>query len=60
MDPEFGQFLFIALGSLAELETQLIIAEKLGYLEKERLNQSLFEMDAIGKMTRGLIKRLQK
>ena len=44
----------------SELETQLIIAEKLGYLEKEKLNQSLSEMDAIGKMTRGLIKRLQK
>ena len=57
---EFKQFLFIALGSLAELETQLIIAEKLGYLKKEKLNQSLLEMDAIGKMTRGLIKRLQK
>ena len=56
---EFRQFLFVALGSLAEPETQLIIAEKLGYLEKEKLNQSLSEMDAIGKMTRGLIKRLQ-
>ena len=55
---EFKQFLFIALGSLAELETQLIIAEKLGYLEKEKLNQSLLEMDVIGKMTRGLIKKL--
>jgi four helix bundle protein len=55
---EFRQFLFIALGSLAELETQLIIAGKLGYLEKEKLNQSLLEMDAIGKMTRGLIKKL--
>ena len=29
---EFVQFLYIALGSLAELETQLIIAEKLHYL----------------------------
>jgi four helix bundle protein len=56
---EFLQFLFIALGSLAELETQLIIAEKLGYLEKEKLNQLLLEMDVIGKMTRGLIKKLQ-
>ena len=56
---EIKQFLFIALGSLAELETQLIIAGKLGYLEEEKLNQSLLEMDAIGKMTRGLIKRLQ-
>ncbi len=56
---EFRQFLFVALGSLSELETQLIIAEKLGYLEKEKLNRSLSEMDAIGKMTRGLIKKLQ-
>lgn len=56
---EFRQFLFVALGSLAELETPLIIAGKLGYLEKEKLNRSLSELDAIGKMTRGLIKRLQ-
>lgn len=56
---EFKQFLFVALGSLAELETQLIIAQKLDYLSKESLNQSLLEMDAIGKMTRGLIKKLQ-
>ncbi len=56
---EFRQFLFVALGSLAELETQLIIAAKLGYLEKEKLSQSLSEMDTIGKMTRGLIKKLQ-
>jgi four helix bundle protein len=60
MDREFGQFLFIALGSLAELETQLVIAEKLGYLEKEKQDQSLLEMDAIGRMIRGLIKKLQK
>ncbi|HDL20205.1 MAG TPA: four helix bundle protein [Nitrospirae bacterium] len=29
---EFRQFLFIALGSLAELETQLIISGELGYV----------------------------
>jgi four helix bundle protein len=34
---EFGQFLAIALGSLAELETQLIIAEEIGYLTGEKL-----------------------
>ena len=56
---EFTQSLFIALGSLAELETQLIIAGKLGYSEKEKLTQSSSEIGAIGKMTRGLIKRLQ-
>jgi len=56
---EFRQSLFIALGSLAELETQLIIAGQPGYPEKEKSNQSSSEMDAIGKMTRGLIERLQ-
>ncbi|MBI1920662.1 MAG: four helix bundle protein [Geobacter sp.] len=30
---EFVQFLHIALGSLAELETQLLLAEKLKFLE---------------------------
>ncbi len=34
---EFLQFLFIALGSLSELETQLIIAKKLEYLEEEMI-----------------------
>lgn len=28
---EYVQFLYVALGSLAELETQLMIAEKIGY-----------------------------
>jgi len=56
---EFKQFLFVALGSLAELETQLIIAEKLGYLDKQKINKFLSELDVIGKMTRGLIKKLQ-
>ena len=30
---EFIQFLYVALGSLAELETQTIISRKLGYLK---------------------------
>lgn len=51
--------MFIALGSLAELETQLVFAEKLSYLKKEKLDEFLLEMDVIGKMTRGLIKKLQ-
>lgn len=34
---EFTKFLYIALGSLAELETQTIISEKLGYLRKHPL-----------------------
>ena len=30
---EFIQFLYISLGSLSELETQVIIANKIGYLD---------------------------
>ena len=32
---EFIQFLYVALGSLAELETETIISEKLGYLQND-------------------------
>ncbi|GAB3376807.1 four helix bundle protein [Spongiibacter taiwanensis] len=35
-DKEFLRFLFIARGSLAELETQMIIATQLGYVEQEQ------------------------
>lgn len=34
---EFLQFLYISLGSLSELETQLIIAQRLGYLTGSEL-----------------------
>jgi len=34
---EFIKFLYVALGSLAELETQTIISEKLGYLKEHPL-----------------------
>ena len=34
---EFVQFLYIALGSCAEVETQMLIAKNLGYEVEERL-----------------------
>lgn len=34
---EFIQFLYVGLGSLAELETQVIISEKLGYKKNSQL-----------------------
>ncbi|QFR42541.1 four helix bundle protein [Sulfurimonas xiamenensis] len=33
-DKEFVQFLYIALGSASEVETQLLIAKRLNYLQK--------------------------
>ena len=52
---EFCQFLYIAMGSLAELETQLIIAQNLEYIETFD-NQPI---DEIRKMLNGLIYKLR-
>ena len=54
---EFIQFLHISLGSLSELETQIIIAERLNYIEN---NDVLFdEIISIKKMIHGLIRYLK-
>src|SRR5262249_3045343 len=54
---EFRQFLGIARGSLAELDTQLIIAEKLGYIT---LPCPLFEqLVEVGRMLSGLLASLR-
>lgn len=55
---EFNHFLGIALGSLAELETQLILAQHLGYLTEEEISPALQNADEIGKMLKGLQKSL--
>lgn len=54
---EFRQFIGIAKGSLSELDTQLIIAEKLGYLTGPC---PLFEQLAeVGRMLSGLLSSLR-
>ena len=55
---EYRQFLFIFLGSCAELSTQIIIALRLGYLENKEADKLLNEIDEISKMTMSLIKKL--
>ena len=53
---EFKRFLSMAQGSIAELETQLIIAENLGYCSD--IKSLLNELDEISKMIIGLMKSL--
>jgi four helix bundle protein len=53
---EFKQFLAISLGSLAELETQLIIAKEIEYLTQNGLEALLSPLDRIRKMIKGLSK----
>lgn len=52
--PAFKQFLSIALGSSYELETQIYISNKLGYLKEEEFNQLLNKTTEVQKMINGL------
>ncbi len=55
-DKDFIRFCYISLGSLAELETQLIIAHQLKYLENDFEDKIV----AIKQMLNGLIASLYK
>lgn len=53
---EFIQFLYIALGSAAELETQLIVAKELGYIKDLNIFDDFEKLDI---QLIGLIKYLK-
>lgn len=56
---EFRQFLYVALSSGAEIETQLIIARNLGYLDDSSFDELMNQLTSIQKMTQGLIKSIR-
>lgn len=55
---DYVNFLKISRGSLAELETQLIIAEKLRFVEKTSYNNIAMEIEVISKMLNAMIGKL--
>ena len=55
---EFRQFLGHALGSLVEVETQLLIAQGLNYLEPKQYNGLLERTVEVGKLLNGLLRSL--
>ena len=55
---EYRQFLHMALGSCAELETQIEIASELKYMAKAQGERSLEKLDHECRMLRNLIKKL--
>ena len=55
---EYKQFLYISLGSCAELETQVTIAKELKYLQVSDETVLLEKLDHLCRMTMNLIKRL--
>ncbi len=56
----FLQHLTIAGGSLAELETHILIAQRLKYLDKTKVERLLSQTDEIGRMLSGLRKALKR
>jgi len=57
-DKEFIQFLYISLGSMAELETQIIISKELNYIND--ITSVINRINKIKQMILGLIKYLKK
>jgi len=56
---EFRQFLYIALSSAAELNTQLIISHNLEFLDKDNTDKLNSELDSLSRRIQGLIKSLK-
>ena len=56
---EFVRFLTIARGSKAELETQLQICVKIGYLNETEISEAMDLLKEIGKMLTSLINKLK-
>ena len=55
---EFSHFLSISLGSISEVETQLIVSRNLNYITNEQLENMLSELIEIRKMIIGLKKTM--
>ena len=56
---EYVQFLRYARGSLYEVETQLRIAARRGYIDPDRLSHLLGTIDEVSRMLAGLLKALR-
>ncbi|KAF0187253.1 MAG: hypothetical protein FD124_3326 [Alphaproteobacteria bacterium] len=56
----FIQFLRIAQGSLKELETHFLLAERVGLLASEQTAEPIIQCTSLGKRMRSLIRSLQE
>lgn len=56
----YQQFLRIAQGSLKEMETHLLIAERLGFIRNEKMEPIMAMSASVGKLLRLLIRKLSE
>ena len=54
-DSDFAHFLYMALGSANEVETQLLISKNLNYIDLEHYNMLILNLTEIQKQIVGLI-----
>ena len=59
-DKDFAHFLSIALGSLHELNTQIVLYERIGYIDNEQSKHLQQKADALQMMISGFKKRLDE
>ena len=57
---EFAHFLSTAQGSASELETELLIAERLGYLGSDGYTRIRAELESVGRMIIGLTRNVRQ
>jgi four helix bundle protein len=57
---EYIQFLYVSLGSAAEIETQIIISINLGFIMPDKAGSIQAELEEIIRMLIGLIKSLSE
>lgn len=55
---EFSQFLFIAKGSAAEVQSQLYVALDQGYISQEKFNKLYSKSDEVARLISGFIQYL--
>ena len=58
-DKDYIYFLVVARGSKFELETQILICERLHYITAEQAQQALAISDEVGRMLNALIRSLK-
>lgn len=57
-DKSFRHFLFIAKGSAAEVESMIIVAERLKYIDLTQKNQLIEDVEEVSRLLSGFIKKL--
>lgn len=59
-DKAFANFLEIAIGSAFELQTQLVVAGRIGYLEDSALNSLLEQLDKCQRKINSLLGKMAR